>query len=73
MSSSKHDSDVRQSYSLGASTYFVKPTTFDALATIVQAVHEYWALSTKPQPTNRAYEGADFGLHREVSGHAKWK
>jgi CheY-like chemotaxis protein len=50
MSSSKHDSDVRQAYHLGANTYFVKPSSFDMLARVIQTLHEYWALSTRPQP-----------------------
>lgn len=49
MSSSKHDSDVRQAYDLGANTYFVKPSSFDMLARVIQTLHEYWTLSTKPQ------------------------
>ncbi|MCI0536014.1 MAG: response regulator [Verrucomicrobiales bacterium] len=49
MSSSKHDSDVRQAYELGANTYFVKPSNFDMLARVIQTLHEYWTLSTKPQ------------------------
>ncbi len=54
MSSSKHDSDVRKAYNLGANTYFVKPSSFDTLAKLIQTLHEYCALSTKPQDVNRA-------------------
>jgi CheY-like chemotaxis protein len=53
MSSSKHDSDVRRAYDLGANTYFVKPGSFDLLAKVVQTLHEYWLLSTKPPAQGR--------------------
>ena len=49
MSSSDDEADVRGAYNLGANTYFVKPSSFDVLARLIQTVHEYWELSTKPR------------------------
>lgn len=49
MSSSQHDSDVRQAYNLGANTYFVKPSSFDELGRLIKTLDEYWELSIKPK------------------------
>lgn len=48
MSSSKLDSDVLKAYSLGANTYFIKPTDFDGLVKLVKGIYEYWGRGVKP-------------------------
>lgn len=54
MSSSRQDPDIEKAYNLGANTYMIKPTSFNELAKMVKATHEYWALSVKPRakPSN---------------------
>ena len=59
MSSSKHDSDVRQAYRLGANTYFVKPSNLDTLAKLVDSVHHYWQLSLRPVGQTRPNSAKD--------------
>jgi CheY-like chemotaxis protein len=49
MTSSSQDLDIEQAYNLGANTYMVKPCSFDELAKMVRAAHEYWSLSVKPK------------------------
>jgi CheY-like chemotaxis protein len=49
LSSSKEDKDVTRAYDLGANTYMVKPTNFDALAEMVKQIRDYWELSIKPR------------------------
>jgi CheY-like chemotaxis protein len=49
MTSSRQEFDIEKAYSLGANTYMVKPCSFDELANMVKAAHEYWALSVKPK------------------------
>jgi hypothetical protein len=44
---------VERAYDLGANTYFVKPSTFDQLLTLVRTLHDYWELGMKPK-RNRA-------------------
>jgi CheY-like chemotaxis protein len=48
MSASHQDSDVNRAYELGASTYFVKPSSMDELTRLVRSIHAYWAQGTKP-------------------------
>lgn len=49
LSSSKEDRDVARAYNLGASTYMVKPASFDELAEMVRRVKDYWEVSIKPK------------------------
>jgi CheY-like chemotaxis protein len=51
MSSSRQNEDVRRAYHLGANTYFVKPTSFEELANLIKAVHDYWTVGIKPRST----------------------
>lgn len=48
MSASADPDDVKKSYMLGASTYLVKPYTFDALKQMVSVLHDHWLLSELP-------------------------
>lgn len=38
----KNEADVRKCYLLGANTYIVKPTRFEALVKMVEALRSYW-------------------------------
>jgi CheY-like chemotaxis protein len=49
MSCSRQDPDIEKAFSLGANTYMIKPSSFEELAKMVKAAHEYWALSVKPK------------------------
>ena len=49
MTSSRQDLDIEKAYNLGANTYMIKPSSFDELARMAKAAHEYWALSVKPK------------------------
>ncbi len=40
--------DVKKAYDLGANTYFVKPSNFADLVTMLKLVHDYWAHAQKP-------------------------
>lgn len=42
LSSSNHESDVRNSYKLGVNSYVVKPVDFDRYVKTVQQLGEYW-------------------------------
>ena len=42
MSTSGLDKDVRKAYGLGANTFFVKPTDFNDLVSIMTTVRDYW-------------------------------
>jgi CheY-like chemotaxis protein len=44
LSSSSHESDVRQSYKLGVNSYVVKPVDFDRYVETVQQLGAYWLL-----------------------------
>lgn len=49
LSSSKEDSDVRQSYDLGVNSYVVKPVDFGKFTETVQRIGSYW-LQTNERP-----------------------
>lgn len=40
--------DIKKSYMLGASSYHVKPSTFDALVVQIKVLHEYWMTCEVP-------------------------
>jgi CheY-like chemotaxis protein len=42
LTTSKSEHDVRQAYSLGASSYITKPVTHDTLTEVMGAVTDYW-------------------------------
>jgi len=45
----KNDNEVRKCYELGANTYVVKPTSFDALINVLDDIRSYW-LNTATVP-----------------------
>lgn len=48
MSDSIDLDDVQRAYVLGASSYFVKPSGFDALKQLMQTLHNYWIACETP-------------------------
>ena len=49
LTASKEPADVQRAYDLGANSYLVKPSNFDALTFLVQALDTYWLqLNQKP-------------------------
>ena len=42
LTTSQTEGDIGHTYDLGASSFIVKPVTFDGLANIVKALFEYW-------------------------------
>lgn len=49
MTSSQQEKDVQQAYHLGANTYFVKPSRFDALTELCRQISSYWAQGLRPR------------------------
>lgn len=52
MTSSSNEEDIRRSYELGASSYFIKPMSFDALVEAVNTLGEYWFDIVELPPAN---------------------
>ncbi len=48
MSASSDADDIRKSYMLGATSYFVKPTGFEALERLLKLLYEVWLLTELP-------------------------
>ena len=48
MSSSSDTDDIRKSYMLGASSYFVKPARFEALERLLKLLYEVWLFTELP-------------------------
>lgn len=48
MSASSDADDVKKSYMLGASNYFVKPAEFNALERLIKLLYEIWLLAEIP-------------------------
>ena len=67
LSASNLEDDVRAAYTLGANTYFVKPTTFEELVETMRMVENYWHKAMKLRPGDSRN-----GLRNELSdsGHS---
>jgi CheY-like chemotaxis protein len=50
LTSSQEESDLIQSYNLGANSYIVKPVEFDNFAKSIYEIGLYWLLLNKPAP-----------------------
>ncbi len=50
LSSSRQNSDLAESYKLGANSYIVKPVDFEKFVEAVQQVGQYWAVLNEPRP-----------------------
>jgi CheY-like chemotaxis protein len=53
LTTSKAEEDIVRSYDLGASSFIVKPVTFEALVDIMQTVKKYWFEIAELPPNNR--------------------
>ena len=49
LSSSRDLDDIKKAYMLGASSYHVKPGSFDALRELVEVLHKYWMTCEVPE------------------------
>jgi two-component system response regulator len=50
LTSSQEESDLVQSYNLGANSYIVKPVEFENFAKSIYEIGLYWLLLNKPAP-----------------------
>src|SRR3954469_6011780 len=50
LTSSEREADVQRAYSLGANSYFTKPTSFEEFRDMIKVVYDYWALAKRPKP-----------------------
>jgi CheY-like chemotaxis protein len=53
MTSSKADEDVMRSYKLRCSSYLVKPINFEAFATMIKSLGDYWFTLVTLPPTGK--------------------
>ena len=51
LTASDNETDVQRAYTLGANTYFVKPTTFEELREVVKRIYDYWTFARRPKFT----------------------
>jgi two-component system, response regulator len=54
LTSSQEESDLVQSYNLGANSYIVKPVEFENFAKSIYEIGLYWLLLNKPAPVKIA-------------------
>src|SRR5579872_5074819 len=50
LTASNRESDVQRAYSLGANSYFIKPTSFDEFRDMIKVFYDYWSLARRPRP-----------------------
>jgi CheY-like chemotaxis protein len=58
LSSSKHSVDVERAYDLGANSYLVKPSGFEALMQMAKAIEYYWITWNELADSRRETEHA---------------
>jgi CheY-like chemotaxis protein len=49
LTSSNREADVQRAYSLGANTYFTKPTSFEEFRDIIKTLYDYWSRARRPK------------------------
>jgi len=49
LTASDRETDVQRAYSLGASSYFLKPTSFESFRDMVKIIYDYWSLARRPK------------------------
>jgi CheY-like chemotaxis protein len=49
LTSSSRDADVQRAYSLGANSYFLKPSNFDEFREMIQVIYNYWSRARRPK------------------------
>ena len=49
LTSSNRDADIQRAYSLGANSYFLKPTSFEEFRNLMKTIYDYWSVATKPK------------------------
>ena len=50
LTSSNSEADVQRAYTLGANSYFIKPTSFDEFRDAIKAIYDYWSRARRPKP-----------------------
>src|SRR5579872_1614732 len=50
LTASNREADVQRAYSLGANSYFIKPTSFDEFRDMIKIFYDYWSLARRPRP-----------------------
>jgi two-component system, response regulator len=53
LTSSQHETDIRDSYSFGANAYVVKPVEFRSFATVLQQIEHFWMRINETPPERR--------------------
>jgi CheY-like chemotaxis protein len=50
LTASDREADVQLAYSLGANSYFIKPTSFNEFRDMIKVFYDYWSLARRPKP-----------------------
>lgn len=49
LTASSRDADVQRAYTLGANSYFIKPSNFDEFRDMIQVIYNYWSHARRPK------------------------
>jgi CheY-like chemotaxis protein len=71
LSTSDDADDIRQAYLLGASSFFVKPTSLAALKVLLRKIHDYWTECEVPEVDKDGYALPTSNINRLGSRYKK--
>ncbi|MDB6021092.1 MAG: response regulator receiver protein [Pedosphaera sp.] len=49
LTSSNREADIQRAYSLGANSYFFKPSSFEEFRDLIRVIYEYWSRALRPK------------------------
>jgi CheY-like chemotaxis protein len=71
LSGSCDPDDIRHAYLLGASSYFIRPSTPEGLTNLIKSIHDYWTQCQVPAVNEAGYALLTNSVGRAGEGYPK--